>query len=647
MGRTLTEKILREHLVEGDFTPGGRIGLRIDQTLTQDATGTMACLEFEAIGVDRVRTELSVSYVDHNMIQEDYRNPDDHRYLGDVAARYGMVFSPPGNGICHQLHVERFARPGRTLLGSDSHTPTSGGVGMLAMGAGGLDVALAMAGEPFFVSRPRVVGVRLSGELPPFVSAKDVVLEVLRRVGVKGGVGRVLEYVGPGVASLSVPDRATIANMGAETGATASIFPSDEVTRRWLLAQGREDQWVPLAADEDAVYDEILPIDLASLVPLVALPFQPDRVVPVREVEGLKVDQVMFGSCTNSSLRDIGVVAHLLSGRIVHSSVDAGISPGSRQVLVEAIRSGALETLVASGVRILEASCGACIGMGFAPPSEGISLRTINRNFLGRCGHKSGRVHLVSPETAAASALTGVLTDPRDLAERLGLEPFRFVPPDRLTRDDRRFRMPSETAGTVEIRRGPNIAPLPVMEPPGDILSGPVLLKVGDDITTDHIMPAGAKVLPLRSNIPAISKHVFEVVDETFPERALASGGGFLVGGNNYGQGSSREHAALAPRYLGVRAVLAKGFARIHLANLVNFGILPLLFEDPADYDRLDRDDRLWLEVSGLPEASRFLLRNESKGIEIRCFTPADREDRETLKAGGRLNRVKARTKSM
>ena len=643
MGQTMTEKILKAHLVEGELIPGNRIGIRIDQTLTQDATGTMAYLEFEAIGVDRVRTELSVSYVDHNMIQDDFRNPDDHRYLQDVAAKYGILYSPPGNGICHQLHVERFARPGKTMLGSDSHTPTSSGVGMLAIGAGGLDVALAMAGEPFPLTAPRVVRVNLTGTLPPFVSAKDVILEVLRRIGVKGGVGKVLEYTGPGVGTLSVPDRATITNMGAETGATSSIFPSDEVTRQWFVAQGREDQWTPLAADPDAIYDETLDIDLSSLEPLVAQPFQPDKVVPVREIAGLKVDQVMFGSCTNSSLRDIEAVAHLLEGRIVSPQVDAGISPGSRQVVAESAASGAFAKLVAAGVRILEVSCGACIGMGFAPPTEGVSLRTINRNFLGRCGHKNGKVYLVSPEVAAASALTGELTDPRDLAKRLGIAPFRFEQPERLTVDDRRIQQPASDPSKVTIRRGPNIAPLPEMKPLGPVLEGPVLLKVGDDITTDHIMPAGAKILPLRSNVPAISKHVFAVVDETFPDRARASGGGFVVGGANYGQGSSREHAALAPRYLGVQAVLVKSFARIHLANLVNFGILPLVFTDPADYDRIDRDDRLSLDVANLAAGGPFSVRNLTKGLVIRCDTPVAPEDLEVIAAGGRLNWVKNR----
>jgi aconitate hydratase len=643
VGLTLTEKILNPHVVEGRPERGERVGIRIDQTLTQDATGTMTYLQFEAIGVERVRTELSVSYVDHNMIQEDFKNPDDHRYLMDVAKKYGIVFSPPGNGICHQLHVERFAVPGRTLLGSDSHTPTSGGVGMLAIGAGGMDVALAMAGEPFYVNYPRIVKVHLTGRLGPFVSAKDVILEVLRRIGVKGGVGKVLEYCGPGVETLSVPERATMANMGAETGATASIFPSDQVTRRWLAAQGREEAFVPLEADPDGVYDQVIEIDLSRVEPLVALPHQPDNVVPVREAAGMEIQQVMFGSCTNSSLRDLEAVAHILGDGSVHPEVDAGVSPGSRQVLHHIAASGALERILSAGVRILEVSCGACIGMGFAPPTEGVSLRTINRNFLGRCGHKTGKVCLVSPETAAASAVEGRLTDPRDFAQRRGLKPFVFVQPERFHVDDRRFVFPPEDGSSIQIRRGPNIAPLPAMEPLGEMVCGLVLLKVGDDITTDHIMPAGAKVLPLRSNVPAISKHVFQVVDGTFPERALASGGGFVVGGANYGQGSSREHAALAPRYLGVKAVLVKSFARIHLANLVNFGILPLVFQDPADYDRIDQGDRLELATDEVRAGSVFRVTDVTKGIQVPCTTPVGEEDLNVIMAGGRLNYVKAR----
>ncbi|QTX32051.1 aconitate hydratase [Aminithiophilus ramosus] len=643
MGQTVAEKILSRHLVSGDMEPGRPIALRMDQTLTQDATGTMAYLQFEAIGVDRVRTELSVSYVDHNMIQGDYRNPDDHRYLQDVAAKYGILFSPAGNGICHQLHLERFAVPGKTLIGSDSHTPTAGGLTMIAIGAGGLDVALAMAGEPFVTPMPRITLVRLVGTLQPFVSAKDVILEVLRRITVKGGVGRILEYGGPGVEGLSVPDRATITNMGAETGATSSVFPSDEVTRRWLRSQGRESSWVELSADADARYDTVIDIDLSTLEPLVAQPFQPDRVVPVRELAGLPVDQVMFGSCTNSSLRDIESVAHILEGRRIAPTVDAGISPGSRQVILEAARTGAFATLVASGVRLLEVSCGACIGMGFAPPTEGVSLRTINRNFLGRCGHKTGKVYLVSPEVAAASAVTGVLTDPRDLAREEGIEPFSFAQPDAFLVDDSRFVAPADEPETVTIRRGPNIAPLPPIEAMAETVRGEVLLKVGDDITTDHIMPAGAKILPLRSNIPAIARHVFEVVDASFHDRALAKGGGFVVGGANYGQGSSREHAALAPRYLGVRAVLAKSFARIHLANLVNCGILPLLFQDPSDYDAVEAGDALSLNRREVVTAGSFPVRNERSGRDIPCTTPISEEDLAVVLAGGKLNWVRSK----
>jgi aconitate hydratase len=639
MGLTVFEKIIKAHLVEGEMKRGERIAIRMAQTLTQDATGTMAYLEFEAMGVEKVKTELSVSYVDHNMIQGDFRNPDDHRYLQDIAAKYGIVFSRPGNGICHQLHVERFARPGKTLIGSDSHTPTSGGVGMIAIGAGGLDVAMAMAGEPFYLTMPKVVKVHLTGELQPFVSAKDVILEVLRRIGVKGGVGKVLEYAGPGLDTLPVPDRATITNMGAETGATTSLFPSDAITREWLRAQAREFEWVKLEADEDAVYDEVIEIDLSALEPMAAQPFQPDNVVPISEIKGMRVDQVMFGSCTNSSLRDILAVAHILSGQKVSEHVDAGISPGSRQVILEGTEHGAISEMVAAGVRILESSCGACIGMGFAPPSDGISLRTINRNFLGRCGHKSGKVFLVSPEVAAASAITGVITDPREL----GLEPFVFEMPEALIIDDSMFLAPSAEPEKVEIRRGPNIKPLPDMTAMGDKLEGETLLKLEDNITTDHIMPAGAKILPFRSNIPAISEFVFEVVDNTFPKRSLEVGGGFIIGGENYGQGSSREHAAIAPRYLGVKAVLVKSFARIHLANLVNFGILPLTFANPADYDGIDQGDKLELDTKTLKEGETWTLKNVTKGKDIKVDCPLSQPDIDIVKAGGRLNWIKIR----
>ncbi len=639
MGLTVFEKIIKAHLLEGEMKRGERIAIRMDQTLTQDATGTMAYLEFEAMGVKKVKTELSVSYVDHNMIQGDFRNPDDHRYLQDIAAKYGIVFSRPGNGICHQLHVERFARPGKTLIGSDSHTPTSGGVGMIAIGAGGLDVAMAMAGEPFYLTMPKMVKINLTGELQPFVSAKDVILEVLRHLDVKGGVGKVLEYAGPGLETLSVSDRATITNMGAETGATTSIFPSDHVTREWLRAQAREFEWVKLEADEDAVYDEVIEIDLSKLEPMTAQPFQPGNVVPISEIKGMKVDQVMFGSCTNSSLRDILAVGHILRGQKVHENVDAGISPGSRQVILEGTEHGAISEMVAAGVRILESSCGACIGMGFAPPSDGISLRTINRNFLGRCGHKSGKVYLVSPEVAAASAITGVITDPRDL----GLDSFCFEMPEALIIDDSMFIAPSAEPEKVEIRRGPNIKPLPDMTAMGDTLEGETLLKLEDNITTDHIMPAGARILPFRSNIPAISEFVFEVVDSTFPKRALEVGGGFLVGGENYGQGSSREHAAIAPRYLGVKAVLVKSFARIHLANLVNFGILPLTFANAADYDTIDQGDKLELDTKVLKAGETWTLKNATKGKDIKVECPLSQPDLDIIKAGGRLNWIKIR----
>jgi len=634
MGFTVFEKILNGHLLSGKPVAGEKVRLRIDQTLTQDATGTMVYLELETTGISRVRTELSVSYVDHNMIQGDHKNPDDHRYLQDAAAKYGVVFSRPGNGICHQAHLERFARPGRSLLGSDSHTPTSGGMGMIAMGSGGLDVALAMAGEPFTITMPRIVRVYLTGKLPPFVSAKDLILEILRRISVKGGVGKVLEYDGPGVANLSIPERATVANMGAETGATTSIFPSDEITRAWLEAQGRKEEWIPLKADESAQWAETLNIDVSSIEPLVARPFQPDNVVPVQAVAGTPVDQVMFGSCTNSSLRDIQVIAHILSGRKIHPRVDVGISPGSRQVMVEALRCGALEKLIESGVRILESSCGACVGMGFAPPSDGVSLRTINRNFPGRCGHSSGKVFLVSPEVAAASALFGVISDPREL-ERA---PFAFRQPDRFAIDDSMFLLPPEDGEGLSVRRGPNIVPLPDITAFEACVQGEVLLKMGDDITTDHIIPAGARILPLRSNIFEISKHTFEVVDDTFYVRAMEAGGGFLVGGENYGQGSSREHAALAPRFLGVQVVLVKSFARIHLANLVNFGILPLIFRNGEDYERISQGDRIVVKMADVTVEEVFEVRNETSDFAIPVICPLSAEELGIVKAGGRLN---------
>jgi len=637
MGLTITEKIIKRHLIKGTLERGKPISIKIDQTLVHDATGTMAFLELEATGVKQVKTELSVAYVDHNMIQEDFKNPDDHRFLQDMAAKYGVVFSRPGNGICHHVHLERFAVPGKTLLGSDSHTPTAGGIGMLAIGAGGLDVALAMAGEPFTLIMPKIVKVYLVGKLPPFVSAKDVILEVLRRVSVKGGVGKIFEYCGPGIKSLSVSERATITNMGAEAGATTSIFVSDEVTRQWLKAQGREREWVSLCADIDAVYDEEINIDLSLLEPLVAKPFLPDNVVPVKEVAGTPVDQVMFGSCTNSSLRDILTIAHMLKGKRIHPRVDAGLSPGSRQILLQAGAEGALEDLIAAGVRILEVSCGACVGMGFAPPSDGISVRTINRNFYGRCGHTSGKVYLASPEVAAAACITGAITDPRDICA----EPLHFEIPSHFIVDEGMFIAPSPEPEKIVVRRGPNIKPLPEMGSLPDQLEGKVLIKVGDDITTDHIMPAGAKFLPLRSNIPAISEHVFEVIDPTFAKRAKELNGGFIVAGANYGQGSSREHAALAPRFLGIKTVIAKSFARIHLANLVNFGILPLVFVDAKDYEKIDQGDDLFFNVDQLSTEFQGIVRNMTKNIEIKVTCPLSADDLKVVKAGGRLNWIK------
>ena len=638
MGENLTHKIIREHLAAGEMIPGQEIGLRIDQTLTQDATGTMTYLQFETLGLSRAKTELSVSYADHNMLQGDFRNADDHRYLQTVAARYGLYFSRPGNGICHQVHLERFGAPGKTLLGADSHTPTAGGLGMLGIGAGGLDVAVAMAGAPFYVPMPQVIQVRLEGELPPWVSAKDVILELLRRLSVKGGVSKVFEYGGPGVAALNVPQRATITNMGAELGATSSLFPSDEVTRQFLAAQGREADWRPLAADADARYDGSLTINLAELEPLVACPHSPDRVVPVREVAGTPLDQVCIGSCTNSSIMDLERVAGILRGKTVHPSLSLTISPGSKQALTMIARSGALADLVAAGARLLEAGCGPCIGMGQAPPSGANSLRSFNRNFRGRSGTADASIYLASAEVCAASAVRGVISDPRELGEP---QPIRL--PKHYLIDDNMILPPQEGGEEVEIVRGPNIAPLPTRGPLADVLEGELLLVTGDNITTDHIMPAGAQVLPLRSNVPALSDYVFTRVDPTFPERARRAGGGFVVGGENYGQGSSREHAALVPMYLGVLAVLAKSFARIHLANLVNVGILPLTFAEAADYERLRQGDVLHIE--GVHEALQ-----RGAPLEIHNLTQGDRfqaryelSDRqiEVLLAGGLLNHTK------
>ncbi len=635
MGLNLVQKIIKAHLVSGEMVPGSEIGIRIDQTLTQDATGTMAYLQFEAMGIPRVRTKRSVSYVDHNMLQTGFENADDHRFLQTIAAKYGIYFSRPGNGICHQVNLERFAVPGETLLGSDSHTPTGGGIGMLAIGAGGLDVAVAMGGGPFYLNMPKVLGVHLTGQLPPWVSAKDVILEILRRLTVKGGVGKVLEYYGPGVASLSVPERATITNMGAELGATTSIFPSDDVTRAFMKAQGREDEWEPLAADPDATYDEVLEIDLSQLVPLIAKPHSPDNVVPVTEVAGTPVQQVVIGSCTNSSFVDLMRVAQILKGKTVHSDVSVSLAPGSRQVLEMIARTGALADLVSAGVRILESGCGPCIGMGQAPASGAVSVRTFNRNFEGRSGTADAKVYLASAETAAACALTGKITDPRTLGE-----PVRVDLPERFIIDDRMVIPPAARPEEVEVIRGPNIKPLPTRGPLETEIKATVLLKVGDNITTDHIMPAGAKILPLRSNIPAMAEYVFSRVDPDFPARAKERGGGFVVGGENYGQGSSREHAALAPMYLGVRAVIAKSFARIHRANLINFGIMPLVFANPADYDAIDRDDELW--ISGLPEVlfrnEPFAVQNVTKKTSFLVRHNLTAREAQVLAAGGLLN---------
>ena len=636
MAGTVTEKILKQHIVEGNPVIGEEVALKIDHTLTQDATGTMAYLQFEAIGIDRVKTEVSVSFVDHNTLQTDFKNPDDHRYLQSVAQKFGIYFSRPGNGICHQVFLERFARPGKTLIGSDSHTPTAGGIGSFAIGAGGLDVATSMAGAPFRIKYPLIVGIHLTGKLPDWVSAKDVILEVLRRIDVNGGVGKVLEYYGPGVKTLSVPDRATITNMGTETGCTTSIFPSDDITKAFLAAQDRANQWVSIEADAGATYDEVIDINLSELEPLIALPHSPGNVKPVRELAGMKVDQVSIGSCTNSSLRDLKVVANILKDKTVSEKLHMTISAGSRQVVEHLVDSGEMKYLVQAGARLLENTCGPCIGMGSAPCSVGVSVRTFNRNFEGRSGTKDAQVYLSSPEVAVATAITGVLTDPRTLGKYPKFNmPKRFFVNDNMILKP----LPFEEAKTVSIAFGPNIAPLPTFPPLPDVLNGEVLLKTGDNITTDHIMPAGAKILPLRSNVPEISKYVFEAVDSKFHDRALQKVGGFIVAGENYGQGSSREHAALAPKYLGVKAVITKSFARIHLANLINFGIVPLTFKDPSDYDKVDLGDELDVVIGKLQ--GEVTLKNKTKGINIPLAHTLSEMDAEILKVGGKLPWIK------
>lgn len=638
MGLTLTEKILKAHLVDGEFVKGQEIGIRIDQTLTQDATGTMAYLEYEAMGVPRVRTEKSVAYIDHNTLQSGFENADDHRFIGSVCKKHGIYFSRPGNGICHQVHLERFGIPGKTLIGSDSHTPTGGGIGMIAIGAGGLDVAVAMGGGAYYITYPKIVKVNLTGKLSPWVSAKDVILEVLRRMSVKGGVGKVIEYCGEGVKTLTVPERATITNMGAELGATTSIFPSDETTLAFLKAQDRADVWSELKADDDAVYDEQIDIDLSQLVPLAACPHSPDNVKSVNEIGKLKIDQVCIGSCTNSSYVDMMKVAHILKGKTVDPSVSLAIAPGSKQVLNMIAENGALADMIAAGARILESACGPCIGMGQSPNSKGVSLRTFNRNFEGRSGTKDGQIYLVSPEMAAVSALTGYLTDPRTLGD---MPEFKL--PEHFKINDNMVVPPADEADmdNVEVLRGPNIKPFPQTSPLDDSIDCQVSLKVGDNITTDHIMPAGAKILPLRSNIPAISQHCFTVCDEDFPRRAKNMGKSIIVGGSNYGQGSSREHAALAPLYLGIKAVLVKSFARIHRANLINAGILPLTFVNEADYDKINQGDEIVLaDVRADVEAdmSKLTVVNKTTGVEIPVLCELTGRTKDIILAGGLLD---------
>ena len=639
MGMTLAQKIIAAHKLEGDMTPGTPVALRIDQTLTQDATGTMAYLELEAMGIDRVKTELSVAYVDHNTLQSGFENADDHRYLQTVAAKYGVYFSRPGNGICHQVHLERFGKPGKTLIGSDSHTPTAGGLGMLAFGAGGLDVAVAMGGGAYYIDMPKMFKVELTGALQPNVTAKDVSLELLRILSVKGGVGAIIEWGGEGIKTLSVPQRATITNMGTELGATTSIFPSDEVTRAFLKAQGREEDYIPLQSDPDAVYDRVIPMDLSALKPMIACPHSPDNVVRVDAVAGTKVDQVCIGSCTNSSLQDMLQVAAMLKGKTVHPGVSLSVSPGSKQVLRMLADCGALSDILAAGARVLECACGPCIGMGFAPNSGGVSLRTFNRNFLGRSGTKDGQVYLVSPETAVASALAGVITDPTTL------EPVEALQmPERFTVDDSAILPPlePEEAKNAQVLRGPNIKEFPKSKPFADSLDARLVLKVGDNITTDHIMPAGAKLLPYRSNIPFLSQFCFRVCDPDFPERAKAAGDGVIVGGSNYGQGSSREHAALVPMYLGIRCVIAKSFARIHVANLINGGILPLTFADPADYDSLSQDSRLsFRDLKAGIAAGTVEMTDEATGRKIRLNCQLTPRQQQILLRGGLLNYTK------
>lgn len=635
MGLTIAQKIIKAHLISGDMTPGSEVALRIDQTLTQDATGTMAYLEFESMGIDRVRTEKSVAYIDHNTLQSGFENADDHQFIQSIAKKHGIYFSRPGNGICHQVHLERFGIPGKTLIGSDSHTPTGGGIGMLAFGAGGLDVAVAMGGGAYYITMPKMLKVNLTGKLRPFVTAKDVSLEILRILSVKGGVGYIIEWGGEGIQTLSVPERATITNMGTELGATTSIFPSDEITRAFLAAEGREEDFVALASDEDAVYDRIIDIDLSALKPLIACPHMPDNVVSVDSLKGTKVDQVCIGSCTNSSLLDMLKVAALLKGKTIKPEVSLSISPGSKQVLAMLADCGALTDILASGARVLECACGPCIGMGFSPNSGGVSLRTFNRNFEGRSGTADAKVYLVSPETAVAAALTGEITDPILLGEMPEIKM-----PDVFRIDDSAVITPAtpEEAKDLEILRGPNIKKFPESYPQEDSITAELVLKVEDNITTDHIMPAGAKILPYRSNIPFLSQFCFGVCDKTFPERAKAAGKSIIVGGSNYGQGSSREHAALVPLYLGVRVVITKSFARIHVANLINAGIMPLTFANAEDYEKVSQGDTLSISnVWAGMDCGKMMLKNETTGAEIPLVCAFTERQKAILKAGSLL----------
>ena len=637
MGYNIVEKILMNHLVVGEMKKGSEIGIRIDQTLTQDSTGTMAYLQFEALGVDKVKTKRSVAYIDHNMLQTGPENADDHAYIQTVTKKHGIYFSKPGNGICHQVHLERFGVPGQTLVGSDSHTPTAGGIGMIGIGAGGLDVAVAMGGGEYYIKTPKVIKVELTGALNPWVTAKDIILELLRRLTVKGGVDTVFEYAGEGVKTLSVPDRATITNMGAELGATTSIFPSDETTLEFLKAQGREGDYSEIKADEDATYDEVVVIDLAQLEPQVACPHSPDNVVKVSELKGVKVNQITIGSCTNSSYVDMMKVAEILDGKTIHEDVSLVIGPGSKQVLNMLAANGALAKMIGAGARIIESGCGPCIGMGQAPANGAVSLRTINRNFEGRCGTSTAGVYLVSPEIAAVSALTGFITDPREFGKAPEIEmPKEFLINDNL------IVSPAEDGSEIEIVRGPNIKPFPKAEALKDKVEGKVLIKVGDNITTDHIMPSNAKLLPFRSNIPYLSDYCLAPCNPEFPKRAKENGGGFIIGGSNYGQGSSREHAALAPLYLGIKAVLAKSFARIHMANLINNGIMPLVFSNAGDYDKIDEFDELVIEnaLAGVEEG-KITVKNKTKNEEYPMNFVLSERQKEMILKGGLINSIK------